>query len=193
MIRKTVHSYSKVFDGNFGQVRDTIILETSWLGSSEPASKGQIASFIYEMMMSREQADLAAEYGLLPFDVSVLAAERTLCEKIMSLVRFSYTENPVRDLRSKIRHVYDLHQMLAQDDLPDFSIRRILSRCYIRSRGTINKVSETIVTGFTSILRRPWSSPIWIGFGRTLSQPTMGRFELWFSDSCRPTIWSSSR
>lgn len=34
MIRKTVHSYSKVFDGNFGQVRDTIILETSWLGSS---------------------------------------------------------------------------------------------------------------------------------------------------------------
>jgi hypothetical protein len=120
MIRKTVHSYSKVFDGNFGQVRDTIILETSWLGSSEPASKGQIASFIYEMMMSREQADLAAEYGLLPFDVSVLAAERTLCEKIMSLVRFSYTENPVRDLRSKIRHVYDLHQMLAQDDLSGF-------------------------------------------------------------------------
>lgn len=120
MIRKTVHSYSKVFDGNFGQVRDTIILETSWLGSSEPASKGEVASFIYEMMISRGQADLAAEYGLLPFDVSVLAAERTLCEKIMSLVRFSYTENPARDLRSKIRHVYDLHQMLAQDDLSGF-------------------------------------------------------------------------
>ena len=120
MIRKTVHSYSKVFDGSFGQVRDTIILETSWLGSSEPASQGNVSSFIYEMMVSRGQVDLAEEYGLLPFDVSVLAPERTLCEKIMSLVRFSCTENAIRDLRSKIRHVYDLHQMLLQDDISRF-------------------------------------------------------------------------
>lgn len=70
--------------------------------------------------MSRGQVDLAEEYGLLPFDVSVLAPERTLCEKIMSLVRFSYSENAIRDLRTKIRHVYDLHQMLLQDDLSRF-------------------------------------------------------------------------
>gem|GEM_PF-2064742 len=78
MIRKTVHSYSKVFDGSFEQVMDTIILETSWLGSSEPASKGSVSSFIYKMIVSRGQVDLAEEYGLLPFDVSVLAPERTL-------------------------------------------------------------------------------------------------------------------
>lgn len=120
MIRKTVHSYSKVFDGNFGQVRDTIILETSWLGSSEPASKGKISSFIYEMMVSTGQAELASEYELLPFDVSVLSPERTLCEKIMSLVRFSYTENPIKDLRNKVRHLYDIHQMLAQKELLGF-------------------------------------------------------------------------
>lgn len=120
MIRKTVHSYSKVFDGSFGQVSDTIIPETSWLGSSEPATKGNVSSFIYEMMVSRGQADLAEEYGLLAFDVSVLAPERTLCEKIMSLVRFSHTENAIRDLRTKVRHVYDLHQMLLQDDLSRF-------------------------------------------------------------------------
>ncbi|MCF0061329.1 nucleotidyl transferase AbiEii/AbiGii toxin family protein [Dyadobacter sp. LJ419] len=120
MIRKTVHSYAKTFTGDFGQVRDMIILETSWLGSSQPANKGKVYSFIYEMMVFNGQADLAAEYGLAPFEVSVLAPQRTLCEKIMSLVRFSHTENPVKDLRSKVRHVYDLHQMLGQDDLSDF-------------------------------------------------------------------------
>jgi hypothetical protein len=36
----------------------------------------------------------------------------------MSLVRFSYSENPIEDLKKKIRHTYDLHQLLQQ---PEFS------------------------------------------------------------------------
>ena len=43
---------------------------------------------------------------------------------------------------------------LSRMTFPDFSIRQILSKCYIRSRETISKVSETTATGFTSILRR---------------------------------------
>jgi hypothetical protein len=120
MIRKTAHSYSKVFTGDFGQVRDFIILESSWLGSSEPVITGEVSSFITQMMMSKGQGDLVEEYHLQPFKVSVLAPERTLCEKIMSLVRFSYTANPVTDLRNKIRHVYDLHQLLNQEEISNF-------------------------------------------------------------------------
>ena len=38
----------------------------------------------------------------------------------MSLVRFSYTENPMEDLKKKIRHTYDLHQLLQEKDISVF-------------------------------------------------------------------------
>lgn len=120
MIRKTAHSYSRVFTGEFGQVRDLIIVESSWLGSAEPVITGQVSSFVYQMMQSRGQGELARQYDLLPFSVPLLSPTRTLCEKIMSLVRFSYTDQPLTDLRNKIRHVYDLHQLLAQADISAF-------------------------------------------------------------------------
>ena len=44
--------------------------------------------------------------------MQVLTKDRTVCEKIMSLVRFSHTKEPYKDLSSKIRHIYDIHIML---------------------------------------------------------------------------------
>jgi len=38
----------------------------------------------------------------------------------MSLVRFSYSENPIVDLKNKIRHIYDLHQLLSEEELLRF-------------------------------------------------------------------------
>lgn len=72
------------------------------------------------MMLKRGQDEMVQEYGLLPFEVNVLDVTRTLCEKIMSLVRFSYSETPIGDLRMKIRHVYDLHKMLEDENLRKF-------------------------------------------------------------------------
>lgn len=120
MNRKTAHSYEKEFEGQYGQVRDVIILESTWFGYYEPYGSRTIHSFIYSMMEKGGQLSLAKTLGLLPFEVNVLLPQRTLCEKIMSLVRFSYTKTPIEDLRSKIRHVYDLHQMLLQADLELF-------------------------------------------------------------------------
>jgi len=118
--RKTAHTYAKEFQGNYGQVRDVIILEATWLGYYEPYTKRIISSFIYEMMQITGQMDIAKENELLPFEVLVMEPKRTLCEKIMSLVRFSYTENPLEDLKKKVRHIYDLHQLLQESDLADF-------------------------------------------------------------------------
>ncbi len=118
--RKTAHAYSKEFDGEFGQVRDMVIVEASWLGSSEPNNEHSISSYIYEMMIETNQQSIAKEYEMEPFDVRVLDLSRTLCEKIMSLVRFSYDENPIVSLRNKIRHCYDLHLMLLKDEVNTF-------------------------------------------------------------------------
>lgn len=120
MNRKTAHSYSKVFKGNYGQVRDVIVLESTWLGYYEPFTRRRVDSYMGEMMRSNGQIELAMEYGLVPFEINVLEPKRTLCEKIMSLVRFSYSENPMEDLKKKIRHTYDLHQLIQQKEYSAF-------------------------------------------------------------------------
>lgn len=120
MNRKTAHTYSKEFTGNYGQVRDVIVLESTWLGYYEPYTNRMLQSFLGEMMINTGQVDIAEANGLMPFEVRVLEPSRTLCEKIMSLVRFSYGENPIDDLSKKIRHTYDLHQLLQQKEFYEF-------------------------------------------------------------------------
>lgn len=120
MNRKTAHTYNKEFQGNYGQVRDVIVLEATWLGYYEPYTSKMLNSFIGEMMLKNDQVSIANENGMLPFEVRVLEPIRTLCEKIMSLVRFSYSKNPIDDLKKKIRHTYDLHQLLQQQEFSEF-------------------------------------------------------------------------
>ena len=120
MNRKTAHSYAKEFSGDYGQVRDSIIVEASWLGYFEPNEDKEIKTLIAEMMGKTFQAQLISEYGLEPFNVSVLKPTRTLCEKIMSLVRFSYSEDAISDLKNKVRHVYDIYKMLKVPEIKQF-------------------------------------------------------------------------
>ena len=120
MNRKTAHSYNKEFKGNYGQVRDVIVVEATWLGYYEPYTTKSIVSFVGQMMLDNNQSEIAKENGLFPFDLLALEPVRTICEKIMSLVRFSYGENPMDDLKKKIRHTYDLHQLLKQDEFLQF-------------------------------------------------------------------------
>lgn len=119
-IRKTVHHYNKLFEGDFGQVREHVVVEATWLGNFKPFSDMQVSSYIYEMMKYKGQDELIEQYNMAPFTIQVLSKLRTFCEKIMSLVRFSRTEEPINDLRNKIRHVYDIHQMLKDEEIKQF-------------------------------------------------------------------------
>jgi hypothetical protein len=120
MNRKTAHSYNKEFKGDYGQVRDAIVVEATWLGYYEPYTTKSIVSFVGQMMLDNNQSEIAQKNGLLPFELLALEPIRTICEKIMSLVRFSYGENPIDDLKKKIRHTYDLHQLLKQEEFLKF-------------------------------------------------------------------------
>ena len=119
-IRKTVHSYDKLYDGDFGQVREHIVLEATWLGNFEPYSIMKISSYVAQMMGQKGQQELIQYYTLTPFFIRVLGKERTFCEKVMSLVRFSRAKDPIGELRNKIRHVYDIHQMLKDPEVQSF-------------------------------------------------------------------------
>lgn len=118
--RKTAHKYLKLFEGNFGQISELLVIESTWLGYYEPYTTKTINSLVGEMMLNNRQEKIAQDNGLLPFDVRVLDPKRTFCEKIMSLVRFSYAANPSSELKKKIRHTYDLHKMLQKKEFSDF-------------------------------------------------------------------------
>lgn len=120
MNRKTAHSYDKEFKGDYGQIRDAIVVEATWLGYFEPYTTKSVCSLVGEMMLNNGQNEMAKEHNLLPFDVLALEPSRTVCEKIMSLVRFSYGDNPITDLKNKIRHIYDLNQILSKKEMLAF-------------------------------------------------------------------------
>ena len=121
MIRKTAHQYNKQnFSGSYGQVREQIIVEATWLGSSEPYIMAEVSCYVTEMMKVTNQNQIIVQYNLQPFMVKVLSKERTICEKIMSLVRFSQTQDPYADLSNKIRHIYDVHLMLKNKEVAAF-------------------------------------------------------------------------
>lgn len=120
MNRKTAHSYTKEFQGNYGQVRDAVVVEATWLGYFEPFTTVSICSFVGEMMIDEGRDEIAKENNLIPFDLLVLEPTRTICEKIMSLVRFSYGDSPIEQLKQKIRHIYDLHQLLTNETFLSF-------------------------------------------------------------------------
>ena len=120
-IRKTVHEYQKAgAKGILGQVREHIILEVSWLGNHEPFTQEQVSCYVADFMKANGQETLVTKYNLELFAVQILSKERTFCEKIMSLVRFSWTDSAYTDLRNKIRHVYDIHMMLKDQGIKSF-------------------------------------------------------------------------
>jgi len=52
--------------------------------------------------------------------VNAINPQRTLYEKIMSLVRFSFAKNPVDDLRNKVRHLYDICMLLKNEEINSY-------------------------------------------------------------------------
>ena len=50
----------------------------------------------------------------------MLDKRRTMCEKIVSLLRFSFDDDPIKGLPSKIRHFYDLHFLIKDSECVEY-------------------------------------------------------------------------
>ena len=79
-----------------------------------PYLQQEIISFIAEFLQETNQQKEIIEYDLQAFSLNVLDKCRTMLEKLVSLIRFSFSDNPTQAIASKIRHFYDLYY-LAQD------------------------------------------------------------------------------
>jgi len=112
--RKTAHRFPILTDAaQFGQVSDTIIIELNAFAKPEPAEPLRIATLIEEFLQSAGREELSDRFGLESFEVWVLNVERTMCEKIMGLVRASHEEDTDAEYTRRIRHFYDLVMIIS--------------------------------------------------------------------------------
>ena len=54
----------------------------------------------------------------------MLDKNQTLLEKLVSLIRFSFDKNPAQGAAGKIRHFYDLHYLMQDEDCISFVNRK---------------------------------------------------------------------
>lgn len=121
--RKTSHRFPTAHDpaALLPQLRaGAVLLEINAFARPYPSQLRPVQSYIGQVLTRRDQLDAVAEFGLAPFEVLTLALERTLVEKILALVRAGYAPDPLAELQAKIRHAYDLHQLLQQPALRAF-------------------------------------------------------------------------
>lgn len=93
---------------------ENLLVEVNSFANPYPFQAKGITSFIQIFLNKTGNEDLITEYNLQPFEVNVLDKRRTMIEKLVSLVRFSFSENPAQAIASKIRHFYDIY-FLAND------------------------------------------------------------------------------
>jgi hypothetical protein len=114
--RKAIFKYPGLYpDAELGQVTPHILIETNAFTTPEPSEFRPISSLISEVLVVLGQNELIVEYGLEVFNIKVLCVQRTLVEKIFSLVRACREPDPSASLREKIRHVYDICMILRDD------------------------------------------------------------------------------
>jgi predicted nucleotidyltransferase component of viral defense system len=120
MYRKSVFEYPTAIAGLESNIPKRIIVEINSFANPYPFVKQNITSFITEFLLITNQQEIAEQYDLLPFALNVLDKRRTMLEKIVSLIRFSFAENPKTALSRKIRHFYDLYFLMNDTECAEY-------------------------------------------------------------------------
>lgn len=115
--RKSVFEYVSTDKSN---QNNKLIVEVNSFANPFPFQRLTIQSFVFDFLMQTGNEKYIELYNLQPFVVNVLSKEQTLLEKIVSLIRFSFEENPVDSISKKIRHFYDLYYLLQHPECIGF-------------------------------------------------------------------------
>ncbi|ATS02849.1 nucleotidyl transferase AbiEii/AbiGii toxin family protein [Porphyromonas gingivalis] len=120
--RKQAFSYDAQvgLDVSVNPIPSRIVVEISAFANPFPYEKRMIEPFVTTYLKKRNMEDVVTQYYLEPFELNVLSLRQTLCEKTVSLIRFSISEDPLASLSSKIRHFYDLNALLAIKELEEY-------------------------------------------------------------------------
>jgi len=107
--RKTIFEFpANIKSEYYEQGSNVILLEINSFADPNPVDIKPISSIIEEYCKRSGKQEFVDQFLLEQFSINVLAVERTLCEKIMRLIRASYGGDPIANLRGCIRHFYDI-------------------------------------------------------------------------------------
>lgn len=112
-----------------------IIIEISAFANPFPYEKRMLEPFVTTYLKKQNLGDVASQYNLEPFELNVLSLKQTLCEKTVSLIRFSMSLDLLAALSSKIRHFYDLNALLTIKNLEEY----VCSAEFVRDVETLIK------------------------------------------------------
>ncbi len=119
---KAYYSYPRAIDTlQVGAIKAGLLLvEINSFANPYPFQKCKLESFLTEFLRKTGNEKLIEEYDMQPFEVNVLDKRRTLTEKLVSLLRCSFSNNYIPALKAKIRHFYDLHFLLNDAETQDY-------------------------------------------------------------------------
>jgi predicted nucleotidyltransferase component of viral defense system len=107
--RKSVFEYVSIDRSN---QNNKLIVEINSFANPFPFQQLTIKSFVFDFLVQTGYEEYIDQYNLQSFEVNVLNKERTLLEKIISLIRFSFAEDAVESISKKVRHFYDLYFLM---------------------------------------------------------------------------------
>jgi predicted nucleotidyltransferase component of viral defense system len=110
MYRKSLFSYPTLITG-IANTPKRIIVEINAFANPYPYVTTEITSLITDYLTATNQKDVVEQYNLQAFSLNVLDKRQTMVEKLVSLIRFSFSENATKAIASKIRHFYDLYYL----------------------------------------------------------------------------------
>lgn len=133
---KAIYQYNNLVAPSLSAVKTgQLLIEINTYANPYPYTKQEISSFIADYFTTINRRDMIEQYELQPFSINVLDKRRTLVEKLMSLIRFSFEENTLNSIASKIRHFYDLYYLTNDMECAK----------YIKSADFLKDLSELLV------------------------------------------------
>lgn len=119
--RKTVYQYPRSIEGgDFGQASPELLVEVNSFTEPEPFESRELQTLIGEVLAEKNETDLISQFELEHFSINVLSVRRTLVEKMLGVIKDSYNEDPIEKLSDRIRHLYDICQILKHDEYRHF-------------------------------------------------------------------------
>ena len=88
-------------------LKESLIVETAVYQRAYPTVKMQAGSFIYDYLKANGYDDFAIQYDLLPFELNVQAAERTMIDKLYALADYYLAG----EISEHSRHIYDIYKL----------------------------------------------------------------------------------
>lgn len=164
MFRRTMHNYPQIgVQTSDDQVAPELMVEVNSFTVPWPYRQMPIQSMIADVLFDNGLDELVAQFNLEAFTLNILAVERTLVEKVLAIVKHSYNkDDPVAMLQNKIRHLYDIHQIMQRAETREYVNELEFSKLCLEC---VDEEIETFGLDKAHIYKNPLSdAPIFVRF-----------------------------